>query len=374
MIRSIFRKIRSIKFTYKPLVEVLIYKDRLLNNLHVFQNTYKIPIAPVLKSNAYGHGLIPIAKILEKENIPLLCVDSFYEALLLKNEKIKKPILILGYTPFHTIQKSSLSNVSFGIISMKELEYLSKNISSKIKIHLEINTGMNRHGISFDQIEKAILLLKENSFILLEGIYSHLAEANKKSTLTTLQIERWNTITKLFEKKFSSLRYIHLSATDGSIYSPLIRGNLIRLGIGLYGISSLSLPLTPVLELQSSIDSISTISSKESIGYEGTFISNRLMHIATIPLGYFEGVDRRLSNKGAVLIGNTWCPILGRISMNITTIDISKISYISIGEKVIVISKEKEAKNSIEEIAKLCQTIPYEILIHIAPHLRRIVI
>ena len=150
----------------------------------------------------------------------------------------------------------------------------------------------------------------------------------------------------------------------------------MRLGIGLYGmnVGIERLDLRPALEMRTRITSIHTLHAGESVGYNATFKAPQDMRVATIPVGYAEGVDRRLSSKGSILVRGTSCPIIGRVSMNITSLDISNVADVHVGDEVTVISPNAADPNGVEAIADLCGTIPYEILVHIPAHLRRVII
>jgi len=167
-----------------------------------------------------------------------------------------------------------------------------------------------------------------------------------------------------------------LSATPGVRYSDKISANMVRLGIGLYGFKQGlgdDFNLKPVLSIKTIITSIRNFNAGDYIGYGITFQADKNMKTATIPFGYFEGFDRRLSNKGFVKVKNTFCPILGRISMNITSFDVSDIPDVAVGDEVIVISDDPQDKNSVAKIANICNSIPYVILTNIPSHLKRII-
>ncbi|MEK7634910.1 MAG: alanine racemase [Patescibacteria group bacterium] len=361
---------------YDALIKVLISKSALLDNLNEYKTHYpQIGFAPVLKSNAYGHGLVEVAKILDKEEKPFFVVDSLFEARTLRENGIKSDILIIGYTTPENITRSKLPGVAFTLTSMSQLETLSKTEFRVIKIHLKIDTGMHRQGIASEEIEKIIKIVKNNSNIILEGICSHLADAdNLDDSFTQKQIKEWNGAVKIFKENFDSLKYFHLSASSGAQYSKDIEANVARLGIGLYGAIESNLKLKPILEMQTILSSIKTIQKEEGVGYNLTYKTPKIMRLATVPVGYFEGVDRRLSNIGFFKIGNNFCPIVGRVSMNITSIDISSVPEAKEGDKVVVLSNNPEDKNSVMNIAKTAGTISYKILVHIPQHLKRIVV
>ncbi len=374
--RTIFRKLRARKFSYERLIQVIIHRDALLYNLRAFKERYHTPIAPVLKSNAYGHGLIEVARIIEKESLPFISLDSFFEAVVLRNEKIKTPIVIIGYSPLENMVGNNLSDVAFAILSVDELKRLTKS-KIRITIHLKIDTGMHRHGIVEKDLDEAFKILKDNPYIKLDGVFSHFADADIQDSLfTKLQIERWNNLVSRIKKMFPETRYFHIAQTAGSFYSSNLNANVIRLGIGLYGIHSglETMELHPVLEIKTRVTTLRKLEAGEYIGYNATYKTEKEMNIASIPMGYREGIDRRLSNKGFVLIKNIPCPILGRVSMNITSLDVSHIPDISIDDEVTVISRDPKSQASIETISTISGAIPYELLVHVPEGLQRTVL
>jgi alanine racemase len=399
------RQIKRKFSPHQPLIEVRVFGENLLHNLAEFKNNYpQLEFAPVLKSNAYGHGIIGVAKILDQEKAPFFCADSFFEARQLRHEGIKTKILIIGFVRSEEILSSRLKNVAFAITRLEQLQQLNDLTPTLsfvrrggLIIHLKIDTGMHRQGILLNEIDTAIKIIKENKNIILEGVCSHLADADNIDEKFTLeQIKKWNDTAKIFAKNFGGIKYFHLSASAGVAFADKIDANIARLGIGLYGIktqNSISktqgfgvspagdtkiINLKPTLEMKTIITSVKEIEPGEKIGYGVTFTAEKKMKIATVPAGYFEGIDRRLSNLGFVKVKTchasgviNFCPIIGRVSMNITTIDVSKVEDIKIGDEVILISSNSGDKNSVENTAKICNTIPYEILAHIPAHLRR---
>ena len=346
------------------LITISISRSSLLYNLDQFKSMNIV--APVLKSNAYEHGLIEVASILENK-VEFFIIDSYFEAEALRNEDIKTPLLIIGYVKPENINRNKLKNISFTISSIEALE----SIQNETKIHLKIDTGMNRQGILLEDIDKSFDLIKNNKNIVLDGICSHLADIDHNGNVEN-QINIWNNTVEKVKSEFPSIKYAHLSNTFGHNYSEKINANISRLGIGLYGLTG---DLKPVLEMKTIITGIKKIKRGETVGYARTFTATQDMIIATIPVGYYEGVDRGLSNKGFVKVSGIFCPIVGRVSMNITTIDVSEVPEIKIGDGVIVISRNKKDKNSIENMAKIIdETIPYEIVVHIPSQLRRVVV
>ncbi len=374
---NLFRRWR--RRDYAPLIEILIYKNRLLENLHTFQVAHpNMEFAPVLKSNAYGHGLREIAGILDTENCPFFCVDSYFEAMTLRNYGIRTPILVIGYTEPANLKYRSLQNVSYAIVGMDHLRGILQTPSSPVAFHLKLDTGMHRQGILPEEIPGAISLLKKNGNIKVTGVFSHFADADSKnSAFTERQIEVWNKSIRILRSEIPGIRYAHLAATAGSFHAKKIDANVIRLGLGLYGYDvspERIMNLKPVLQMQTKITSTRLVQKGNAVGYGLTFKATKPVKIATIPAGYYEGLDRRLSNKGFVSIENKPCKIVGRVSMNMASIDITNIAAEGITKPVVMIHADPKAKNSAQSMARLAKTNCHEILVHVPAHLRRNVV
>jgi alanine racemase len=376
---AIIRKVKSrvLPLNLPSLITIYIDKSAILDNLAAYRQACpELEFAPVLKSNAYGHSLVPVARILDSQELPFLIVDSYYEARLLRDNNIQTPILIIGYVEPQIILKSRLARLSFCITSLEQLEQIAKS-SRKLNLHLKIDTGMHRQGVLISQLEQGIQIIKNNRNLTLQGISSHLADAdNVESKSVSKQLKNWAKARDTILQNFPNIAYSHISATAGVLHTDNNSHNLARLGLGLYGISladNTKIKLKPALSMQTIISGVKKISKGDTVGYNDTFVAPRDMLIATIPAGYAEGVDRRLSNKGQVEVNGILCPIIGRVSMNITTIDVSDVPAVKLGDTVTIISDDNASPISVSNIAKTCQTIPYETLVHIPAHLRRVI-
>jgi len=385
LIRTL-RKIKRKIYYHNPLIRVFVYKNNLLYNLHEYQRKFpQVRIAPVLKSNAYGHGLIPLAKIFDKQDISFLVMDSIFEAKAVRSAGVKSPILIIGFVRTDEIMYASrFRNLTYTITSLNSLKNINKYLKERREFHLKFDTGMHRQGILLSEKEEVLNIVKDNKYLKITGLCSHLADAdNDDPTFTLKQIERWNNLVAYFKSQLSDLKDFHLAASPGMHYLDKINSNLVRLGYGLYGFNPAhsDLDLKPALEMTATITSIRTVPPEEGIGYNITFKTDRPMKVATISAGYFEGIDRRLSNSGFVKTcpaeggaKNQFCQIVGRVSMNITSIDVTDLPGVKIGDEVIIISKDPQDKNSALNNAQICHTIPYEILVRIPQHLKREVV
>lgn len=374
ILKRILKFIRKARTHYTTLVSVRISLSTLQNNLRAFQKTFpSLAFAPVLKSNAYGHGLVAVARLFDRDGLPFFCVDSYAEALILRNEGIRTPVLIIGYTLPENMRAHRLRNVAFTIASIEVLKEVA-SLNIPLECHLKIDTGMHRQGILPDQIPEALALLAHAPQMRPTGIMSHLADADGiDDAFTREQIKVWNETAARLKVALPALRFIHCSATEGSRYADGIAANVLRLGIGLYGCTETApVAVEPALELVSSVSSIRTVKIGEKIGYGATYTAPRDMRVACVPVGYAEGIDRRLSNIGIMMVHGQPCLIVGRVSMNMTTIDITDVEpTVHIGDEVVAISRRREDANSCESIARQCGTIPYEILVHIPATLRR---
>ncbi|MEN9524342.1 MAG: hypothetical protein RL536_411 [Candidatus Parcubacteria bacterium] len=398
--RRLLRYISRLRFPYQPLITVKISRERLVHNLNEFMRiSPQGRVAPVLKANAYGHGLVEVARIIEaerrsdggikKDKIPFVIVDSFFEAVSLRASGIRTPILIIGYTRPETIARSNLRDVSFTITSIDTLRHIANYQTSVfdfasryISIHLKIDTGMHRQGVMPSELTEVSNILDINSSIVLRGICSHFSDAdNPDPSYTESQMHIWNKVVRELHSQYASIKYTHISNTDGHHFVSESHANLSRLGLGLYGLIdgasfSPKLDLKPVMSVETIITGVKKIHKDDTVGYGNTFKAEKDMVIATIPAGYYEGIDRRLSNNGSMSVSSDHapCPIVGRVSMDITTIDVSHIANVSVGMPVTVISNEAHESNSIVNIAKRCGTIPYEIAVHVQSQLKKMIV
>lgn len=373
MIHNLFRR------QLKTLNIIEIFQDHISHNLQTFQKLLpQKHIFPVLKSNAYGHGIREITTILKPFALPYIVVDSYYEALQIWKVHKKQHVLIIGYNHPDNYKHFDFSKTAVAVYDFASLQALSE-LGKKIRIHLKINTGLNRLGIAPTELPEYLEKI-QNSLLELEGVYSHFADAdNAANSMTAEQEIVFAACLDVIPQKGMSLKYAHLANTAGVLKAKDKRINAVRLGIGLYGYNPLSKKdphfqslkaIKPALRLTSTIVNTIDLKKGESVGYNGTFVAPQDMRIGVLPLGYYECFPRTLSNQGAVRVDEQDLPIVGRIHMNLTCIDLQD-SNLQIGDTVEAIGVAKEKPNSIKSIAQLANTIPYEILVHISESIRR---
>lgn len=358
---------------YHPLNKIILSSNNLASNYNYLSMiNSKIKIAPILKSNAYGHGLKEICKLVDQLHPPLICVDSLFEAYELQKISIHSPILIMGFVDPANLKVKKLP-FSFSLFDLNLSKALS-NFQPNSSVHLFVDTGMNREGIKLSDLRSFIREIKGLD-IKIEGLMSHLASADEKkgNSQTQIQIQNFKEAKKICQEEGLNLKWIHQGASAGLLHHQIPDCNLARVGLALFGLDPTNLDqnLKPVLSFKTKLIQIKKIRRGESVGYNATFQTKKDTTLGILPVGYFDGVDRRLSNIGAVTIGGVECPIIGRASMNQTTIDVSKVKDPFIGQEVTVFSQNPKDRNSIINSAKICQTIPYELLVKLNPTIRR---
>lgn len=328
-------------------------------------------IWPVLKSNAYGHGIEQIVSILNKEKFKYFVVDSYFEAVRIR-EISNKNILIIGSTNPVNFKLMDFTNLALMIQDRESIIALGK-LKKKVKIHLKINTGMNRQGFDPDEIEDIIRLIKVFPSIEVEGVFSHLADLdNTMDSFTGEQERKFLDLTDRILGLGVRPKYFHLSATACLKKIKNSRVNAARIGVGLYGFADFE-GLKPALRMISVFTKIRTIKKGDKIGYNCTFIADRKMNMGIVPVGYYEALDRRLGNCGFVKYKNDFLEIIGRICMNLSMVNLGDRDG-KIFDDVEIISWNSEDKNSIMNIVKICGTVPGEILTKISETVRREVV
>jgi alanine racemase len=351
----------GLKREYISLNKIEINRKNLLFNFDFFRKETGLEIWPVLKSNAYGHGIKQVTKILEERDFGYLIVDGYHEVLEIR-KITKRPVLMIGEVRSENFSRINWKNVTMMVGDRETIRVLGE-CGKKVTVHLKVNTGMNRQGVEVEEIEKVIKLIKKYPKLKLEGVFSHLAGVDDKK-----QIKKFEEVLKQVSESGLKIKYAHLAATAGvgKIKNPKI--NAVRLGIGLYGLENEN--LKPVLSFKSCFTVLRRIKSSEKVSYGGIWQARKDTNIGVIPVGYNEGLDRRLSNKGFVKYKNKFYPIVGRVCMNMAMVDLRNVKA-KLFDEVEIISNNRKDKNSIENMAKICETISYEMLVKINSGVRR---
>ena len=372
------------------LTTVEISRAALTSNLFQFRKQVgnRTKIMAVIKSNAYGHGIQEVSKIVSQNGADWLGINSLEEGMSLREEKIKLPILIMGYIPLAKLGEAIKNNLSFVVYNretIKQAERQASKLGKKAKVHLKLETGTNRQGISIKEIvpfTKFCLTLKN---VFLEGIYTHYA--NIEDTLdpgfAMEQLRKFQKALQIIKVAGINIPIKHTACSAATILFPETHFDLVRVGIGLYGLwpsretrlsAGNSLKLKPVLSWKTKIAQVKEVQKGETISYGRTFKTSRKTKIAILPVGYWDGYDRGLSNSGRVLIKSQFAPVVGRVCMNMIMVDVTNIPGVKTEDEVSLIGKQGENEITAEEIAQKLGTINYEVVTRINPLLPREVV
>jgi alanine racemase len=367
---------------YKTLNWIEISRSNIIHNFDMIQKLHpSYGIMTVLKSNAYGHGLEQVTSVLNEVNCCFIAVDGYYEASKIK-DLTRHKILVMGYILPDNIHLLDFKKCSFVIQDKEGLIALSK-LNKRINVHVELNTGMNRLGLQPNELVDYLETIKKYSNLNLEGVMTHLADAdNDTDTNTNNQTELFDQlIEKIIDYDFRP-KYIHIAQTAGSAKVISKYANSLRLGIGLYGVNPLLKSdcnynklskLMPVLELKSTVIKVLDLEKGQKISYNGIYTTSTNTKVGVLPLGYYEGVPRELSSIGFVSYGNEALPIVGRVCMNHTMIDISN-TKVKFSDVITVISNNNSMPNSIQNISNQFGLFTYTLMTDLSESIRRAIV
>lgn len=356
------------------------------HNLKLFREITKgkSKIMSVIKSNAYGHGLFAFSKLMNRLGVDGFCVDSFTEAEHLRQNSIKKPILVLGYTFPEFFPAALKRNITLTVSSRENLKRLAKlAASSRPDFHLKIDTGMNRQGFYLDEIPAVAKFIAKHK-LPLKGIFTHFSAAKdiNNQTYTREQFNKFlkaeaiiRTSDVLMGRKIER----HVAATGGTLVNPNYHLDWVRLGIGLYGLwpskelerqLSDKIELKPVLSWRAVVSEVKNAKKWDLVGYDLTECLKKNTRLAVIPIGYWHGFSRSLSGIGHVIIRGRKARILGRVSMDMIVVDATGIPA-RVGDVATIIGRDGEEEIGASDIAEKSGTSHYEFLTRINPLIER---
>ena len=342
----------------------------------------------VVKGNAYGHGLVPVAMAVEPF-AARLCTYTVDEALELRAAGLKKPILVLGPVWPDAIDDALVAGLEISLWNtgafLRRLTAAAREREVRASLHVKVNTDLNRLGFEPHELRAAIAELLDAPEVAIAGIFSHLASAEElDSPYTMQQLDAFDRafadVAPLFERQRSwPLR--HIAASAAAMLWPQTRLDMARFGIALYGLmpspqtreamAGTPLDLRPALSYRSKIVVVRSVEAGASIGYGGSFHAPHDMRVAVVPAGYADGVPRALSNRGAFAVDGTICPIVGRVAMNMTQIDVSHAPRAAPGSGVTLIGRDGGAEVTADDWAAWAGTINYEIVTRLPSELPR---
>ncbi len=355
--------------------------DNLEHNINEIKKIIsdRTDIMAVVKANAYGHGMIKIAKKLNSIGIYNFAVATLEEGIDLRKNNIKGDILILGYTDFSNLEYVVKYDLIQTIVDYNYSLKIKELPLDKIKCHIKINTGMNRIGEAYNDLDK-LFKIYENDKLDILGTYSHLcvADSNKEEDIlfTNKQIERFDECIKKLKINGYNPGKVHIQSSYGTLNYSNLNYDFVRIGILMYGVNSSTssyqsrhLNIKPVLSIKARITSIKRIDKGEAISYGRTFIADNKMNLASIGIGYADGIPRSLSNKDMVVkVKDEYKKVIGRICMDQLVIDITGLKDVCIGDIVTLIGNDDEIKA--EVLADKINTITNELLCRLGSRLK----
>lgn len=342
----------------------------------------------VVKGNAYGHGLLETARAIEPFAFKL-CVFSIEEAVELRDGGITSPILILGPVPTTALDEAMRVDAELALWDTGEyvraVATAARRVHARAKVHVKINTGLNRLGLEPNELSDAVEDYVRMSDLEIVGIFSHLASAEEvDSPYTMQQVDRFNqgyTHAEPTLAAHGALPLRHIAASAAALLWPQTRLDMVRFGIALYGLwpspqtreamNGGRLPLRPALSYESELIMTRRLSAGEPVGYGTSFHAPRAMTIGVVPAGYADGIPRALGNTGAFAVDGARTPIVGRVAMNLSIVDLTHAPEAKAGSTVTLIGRDGDAEVSADDWAAWNDTINYEIVTRLPNSLAR---
>jgi|YelNatPaOPRAMG01_1025707.scaffolds.fasta_scaffold20220_2 alanine racemase len=357
-----------------PYTFAIISSRALIHNLILIKQ--KLPIntgvMAVVKSDAYGHGLVPVSQALVNIGIEALGVAFVQEGVELRKHGITSEIYVLS--GFQRGEEEALidNNLIPLIYSTKQVEWLDKAVKQKhasLNVDIKIDTGMGRLGILYDDIDAISSILNKSRHLTIHGLATHISDASGSASFTKLQINRFKRLKTFIESKLSRRLFSHVANTDTFFNYPESYFDMVRAGISLYGYGHKD--LKPVMNIFSRLISIKTLRKGYYVSYGRTYRLSKNTKVGVIPVGYADGYTRMLSNAGFVGIKGKKVYIIGRVTMNHTMINIDRLN-VHIGDRVLILGEDKYMHIGADEIARRASTISYELLCNMGSRLTRI--
>jgi len=339
-----------------------------------------VKILVAVKANAYGHGLTEISKELADCGVDYFGVGTVDEAIKLRKASLGIPILNLT-----SITKDEIEPIlDYKIIqtvpdlnSAKAINRIAAKKNVKTKVHLKIDTGMGRLGTWHDEAVDFIKQSFELKHLIVDGIFTHFASADDDSIFTNQQINNFLSLLKELDDIGIYVRNRHAANSAAIINYKSSHFNLVRPGIMLYGLYpdinlKKKITLKPALTLKSNISYIKDVPPGRRISYGGTYVTKKHTRIAIVPIGYGDGYNRLLSNKGKVLINSRKVAVVGMVCMDQIMVDVGAIGKVAVGDEVVLIGRQGPNRITAEEIASICHTIPYEVTCWVSSRVPRV--
>ncbi len=350
--------------------------NALSHNLNVVRKkTGNISILAVIKANAYGHGAVHVADHLIKRGVSHLGVAYTYEAIALREAGITAPVLVFfDRDNIDACLEYNLTPTVFDLETAKKVSTGAHRQNKKIPVHVKVDTGMGRIGFDLRKAPEAIIKISSLKNIKLQGLMSHFSEADlEDKDFVNAQLKHFTSLVKKLKQNKIYFEFMHMANSAAVLTMPDAHLNMVRPGIMLYGYSCCdSEKLRPVMSIKSRIVFLKKVPPGTPISYNRTFVTKRRSTIATIPVGYADGFNRQLSNQGEVLIRGRRAPVVGRVCMDTTMVDVTDIPGVNYNTEVVLLGRQGREQITADDIAKKTGTIPYEVLTSVGQRIKRI--
>ena len=365
---------------YPDRVYARIDLDAICDNIDRVQQVVgdEVAVYAVIKANAYGHGALQVASVL-KDKVAGFGVATAEEALSLRQAGIQNPILILGYIFPGSSEALIEENITLTVFDYETAESLSVvagKLSRTVKVHIKVDTGMGRIGFLPDDESAAVIeKISKLPHLEIEGLFSHFACADERDKTSALvQLQKFTAFADKLEKAGVHIPLLHLSNSAGIIEMPDARFNMVRCGISTYGlypsdeVDRSKLKLTAAMSLHARVAFVKTVPAGTPISYGSTFVTDREMVVATVPIGYADGYPRSLSGRGYMMIRGQKAKVLGRVCMDQCMVDVTDIHGVQRGDEVIVMGQGVDT----ETVARLSERLHYELICDIGERVPRV--
>lgn len=355
----------------------------LAHNFHAIKSLLKpqTKFLASIKANAYGHGAVPLAQELERLGADMLGVSCVYEVIELRNAGIKLPILNMAPTfadEALAVLEYDYAATVFSFDVAKAISDAALACGKNAKIHIKIETGMGRVGAAPEDVVDLIQKIQKLPNIIIEGIFTHFANADVPSSDATLkQLQIFNKVLDDLEKAQIKIPLRHAANSAGALLWVQSHFDMVRVGMSLYGYApdyQLPLPveLRPIMSLTTQVSHVKIVAANTGISYGHKFHTLRQSKIATLAVGYGDGLRRTPQNWGEVLCGGKRAPILGRVCMDQMMIDVSEIENVNVGDEIVLIGKQGDEEINIWDVARRAETSAYEVATSIAARVTRV--
>lgn len=335
-------------------------------------------LVALLKADAYGHGAVELARRCRPESVAMIGVALLEEALELRRAGIALPILVLGALHETQVRIAIENDIRMGVPGPEALENVARVARDRdVAIHLKLDSGMGRMGVVASELPGVIELLRATPRLRIDALYTHFANASDpRDPFTDTQLAN-------FEAMLATLREAgidaprHHAANSAATFRGITPGDYARTGIALLGAAPLDTDgtrLEPLMRWRTEIVRLKELPAGHAIGYGTTFRTTRASLIATLPVGYADGYSRRLSNRGEVLVRGRRAPVVGRVSMDLVTIDVTGIGEAAVGDEVVLLGRQGAEEIAVEELAAKLDTISYEVFCNVGARVPRVYI